>query len=67
MKLMENHGLSWKSMIEKCVQFELATEAFCSPLIKSERDAVRSPFFHVFRIQCFCYIMFDHLCPYTFT
>ena len=33
--------------------------------IYPEKDAVRSPFFTFLGMQCFCYIMFDHLCSYT--
>ena len=33
--------------------------------IYPEKDAVRSPFSTFLEMQCFCYIMFDHLCSYT--
>ena len=33
--------------------------------IYPEKDAVRSPFSTFLGMQCFCYIMFDHLCSYT--
>ena len=33
--------------------------------ILTERDAVRSPFSTVLEMQCFFYILFDHLCSYT--
>jgi hypothetical protein len=68
MKLMENHGLSWKSMIEKCVKFWIGQlKRFSVPWL-NQKGTLSGPHFSTFLgIQCFCYIMFDHLCPYTFT
>ena len=68
MKLMENHGLSWKSMIEKCVRFWIGQlKRFAVPWL-NQKGTLSGPHFSTFLgIQCFCYIMFDHLCPYTFT
>ena len=48
------------------------SRALCTPFLVRhflhvfpERDAVRSPFSTFLEKQCFCYILFDHLCSYT--
>ena len=53
----ETDGKSWIIMEiddrEMCQVLNWPTEAFFCALIKSERDAVRSPSFHVFRNTVF--------------
>ena len=47
----------------KCIYIHTHTHIYI--YIYPEKDAVRSPFSTFLGMQCFCYIMFDHLCSYT--